>query len=399
MPTIRSLTAIRAAIPLRQTIRHASHERTANAALLIRCELDDGSVGWGEGLPRPYVTGETIETAWGHTDRLGGLIGERADSLEAAAALTDAVTFEPPAGDPRGCLGNSVRCAAELALLDAVGRATGRPVMDLVQPLAVDPDFRPQPVCYAAVLPQAGTWRRATYRAVRFRLFGIDQVKVKLGVDGFDDERTLRLYRRWLGRRIHSADANEGWSPDRLDAKLALLRRHRVRFCEQPVPHAEAAALGGRAVSQAAHDAGAPAIMLDESFCSLADAETALDRGWANAFNVRLSKCGGIVRSMRLVRWLLERSTDERPIFVQLGCQVGETAILSAAGRAVAAWERSFEAVEGSYDRFLVAEPLSEEDITFGRGGLAPPLHGPGLGITIDDDAIARVTRDRKLIA
>jgi hypothetical protein len=41
--------------------------------------------------------------------------------------------------------------------------------------------------------------------------------------------------------------------------------------------------------------------------------------------------------------------------------------------------------LEGSYDRFLVGEQrLTVEDITFGRGGFAPALPGPGLGVTID---------------
>ena len=49
-------------------------------------------------------------------------------------------------------------------------------------------------------------------------------------------------------------------------------------------------------------------------------------------------------------------------------------------------------AVEGSFDRHLVRTPLSLEDITFRRGGWAPALVGPGLGITIDPAAVERVT-------
>lgn len=31
--------------------------------LLIGCALEDGTVGWGEGVPRNYVTGESVSGA------------------------------------------------------------------------------------------------------------------------------------------------------------------------------------------------------------------------------------------------------------------------------------------------------------------------------------------------
>jgi muconate cycloisomerase len=76
----------------------------------------------------------------------------------------------------------------------------------------------------------------------------------------------------------------------------------------------------------------------------------------------------------------------------QLGCQVGETGILSAAGRQFAASIANIRYLEGSYDRFLVRERLTEEDVTFGWGGYAPALTGPGLGISVDEAALKRVT-------
>ena len=70
---------------------------------------------------------------------------------------------------------------------------------------------------------------------------------------------------------------------------------------------------------------------------------------------------------------------------------MGETGILSAAGRHFATTVKNIRYVEGSYDRFLVAERLTKEDLTFGWGGYAPALTGPGLGITIDPAALQRV--------
>ncbi|MEZ6049066.1 MAG: hypothetical protein R3C11_26520 [Planctomycetaceae bacterium] len=61
----RNSTAYHVRIPLKKEIRQAaSYNRRFNDTVVVRCELNDGNVGWGEGLPRHYVTGETIETVW-----------------------------------------------------------------------------------------------------------------------------------------------------------------------------------------------------------------------------------------------------------------------------------------------------------------------------------------------
>jgi muconate cycloisomerase len=115
------------------------------------------------------------------------------------------------------------------------------------------------------------------------------------------------------------------------------------------------------------------------------DAERAVSGVWCDRFNLRLSKCGGLIPTLRLAQFARRNG-----IGCQLGCQVGESAILSAAGRHFAASVAGLTAVEGSFDRHLVRTPLSREDITFRRGGWAPALPGPGLGVTIDSAAVER---------
>ena len=64
MPVVTRLDLYHVALPLKKKIRHASHERSASDSLVARVTLGDGSVGFGEGVPRDYVTGETIATAF-----------------------------------------------------------------------------------------------------------------------------------------------------------------------------------------------------------------------------------------------------------------------------------------------------------------------------------------------
>ena len=72
----------------------------------------------------------------------------------------------------------------------------------------------------------------------------------------------------------------------------------------------------------------------------------------------------------------------------QLGSQVGETGILSAAGRHFACNVDRIRYLEGSFDRFLVRETLTDENLTFARTGRAPRLTGPGLGISVRESRV-----------
>lgn len=379
---IHRLTAFHVRIGLRRVVRHASHERSWNDTLLVRCVLRDGSVGWGEGLPRQYVTGESIDSAWRQlaaTD-FGMLYDARWDSATAAALAVNEFRLadvESDAGvERRECFGNAVRCALELAVLDAACRSEGLPLGSLIQRLPVSADFADSrdEVHYSGAVTSE-TPRKQWLSALKMRLFGFRQVKVKVGTAGIGDAACLRRVRTLVGRRVDlRVDANEAWQCEEVASRMAPLMRYSPTCLEQPVAHRDVAGL-----ADVRRQLGLP-VMLDESLCCREDAERAIAGGWCDAFNVRLSKCGGLVRSLELVRMAREHS-----LFCQLGCQVGETGILSAAGRHFACHVPGLRYVEGSFDRFLVAETLVEPDITFGWGGRGPRLEGFGLGVAVDE--------------
>ena len=380
---IAEIAAFHARIPLKRTIRHASHVRRENDTLLVRCRLDDGTTGWGEGLPRPYVTGETIESACEQlrAAELPRQLGGSISGLQDATRLCDTLELPRPPG-VRDCFGNAARCAVELSVLDAVARAEGRPLSDVAALVPETIAIRGQRdrVRYSAAITSMKPLKQAAH-GLFVRLHGFEQVKVKVGAAGIDDARSLARVRRWAGSRVDlRIDANEAWTCDTLESRLAPLLPFGISACEQPVPHAEVdglANLRGRV--------GVP-LMLDESLCSQSDAERAIERGLCDVFNIRLSKCGGFVSSLRLAA-LAHRAG----LGFQLGCQVGETGILSAAGRHFACSVGGVRYLEGSFDRYLVRERLTREDLTFGRGGWAPRLNGAGLGVEVDEDAVRRV--------
>jgi len=382
---IAELIAYHVQIPLKTKIQHASHTRRMTDSVIVRCVLSDGTQGWGEGLPREYVTGETIDSTFDllRATPLTEQLGAEITDAEAAMVLCEEFSLTRPQTDPRNCFGNSVRCAVELSILDAACRADGIPLSEITSRYgpAVGVRSKQDRVQYSAVITSSSPVKQRI-KSFLIRLHGFHQTKVKVGVEGVDDEVSLRRIRGLVGGGMDlRIDANEAWTCENIEAKFEPLAKFGVTSIEQPVHHDE---VGGLAAFRP--KLSAP-IMLDESLCSVEDGRRAIEDGTCDLFNIRISKCGGYLNSLKIAA-----TAHQAGLGYQLGCQVGETGILSAAGRHFATSVGDIRYLEGSYDSFLVKERLTHENLTWGRRGIAPALTKAGLGVSIDEDALKRVT-------
>jgi muconate cycloisomerase len=373
---VAALTVYRVRIPFRQAFSHASATREVADNLVLRCAADDGVVGWGETIAREYVTGETTE---GTLERYARI---PASAWPAAFETPDdVVRFLDAAG-----LANVARCGLEIALLDALARRRGLP---LYRFLAESWPGRAQvhergSVRYSGPLG-LGSLGRTAVKVLKLRAYGFPSVKVKLGNDLRGDRRRLRLARAGLGRGVDlRVDANQAWDAAYAQALLPVLRRCRVVAVEQPFPRE----LKDESRTFA-RDSGIP-VVLDESLCSEDDAREAAGAGGPFVFAVKLAKLGGFEATLRV----LAIAAAHR-IPVQVSCQVGESAILSAAGRHLAALCPNLRYLEGAYDRYLLSDNVIEGHVGFARGGWSPLPAGPGLGIEVDRGRVERLAVDR----
>jgi muconate cycloisomerase len=376
-------------LPLKKPVKHASHERHETDNIVVECHLENGIVGYGEGVPRDYVTGETV-TSGLEVLRKSDLQGlkESPASFPEAVHRIDQVQLLPPAGgDTRGIATNAVRCALELAYLDAFGQHFKQPlsaVTKLIAPELYEPKDRIQ---YSIAITSA-TGGKLVGLAFSYRMFGFKQCKVKVGIEGQDDISRLRTIRKWMGSEMQlRLDVNEAWKVEDVAKRWKELSPFNIAWVEQPVLHE---VIGELAKIRKSLNMK---VMLDESLCGMQDAERCLADGWGDLFNLRLSKCGGFIRTLRLASFAAKHGLS-----CQLGCQVGESAILSAAGRHFACSVKGLQALEGSFDHWLVKEALGTKDITFGLGGYAPALPGFGLGVSINPQAIKRVTQHQEVL-
>ena len=241
---IVELTAFLVRIPLRKAITHASRSRKETDNVVVRCVLENGSIGYGEGLPREYVTGDSAESAielLKKSDLASQLppCKNFADLLEVAESLRLAAI----PGDDRDCQGNAARCALELAILDAYGRAFGEPLSNVAKVLTPELyDFKSW-VRYSGAITSA-KGMKARLAAWKMWIYGFKQLKIKVGIEGQDDVARLRSIRKRSGKKMDlRIDANEAWSASSAVERIAELEPFGITSVEQPIPHAEVDAL------------------------------------------------------------------------------------------------------------------------------------------------------------
>ena len=124
-------------------IKHYLAERTHSENLVVKVFTDSGVTGYGEGIAREYVTGETTEASLGFLrDRLvpeinGFQAHTPADLLQKLSLFN---SEEKRNQSPAAC------CALELAILDAAGKTWSLPLAHLLGEAK-------QPLVYSAVIP------------------------------------------------------------------------------------------------------------------------------------------------------------------------------------------------------------------------------------------------------
>jgi muconate cycloisomerase len=355
-------------IPFVESFRHSATERRCSDSVVVRVRDEAGNEGFGEGAPRPYVTGETVETMLDHlTGELWPRIANREIPELDIEALADFV--------PETCLEGAIaphagRAALEIALLDCALRRGKRPMASLLPP-------RRRSVIYGGVI-SAGPIPRVVGQARRTRAVGLHDVKLKVGFE--DDVARVAAAREALGADVSlRLDANGAWSFDRAVEVLSAVAHLGVAAVEQPLARGPVEEL------RRLRRATPVPIMVDESLVTEADAAALIASGACDFFNVRVSKCGGLARSLKIAS-----AAFAARVGIQVGSQVGETAVLAAAGRHLAAALPEVDFAEGSFGTLLLAEDVSFESVRFGHRGEAPLLTGPGLGIQVIEERLRR---------
>jgi len=349
------LDLYRVDIPFTTAFAHSSAVRTATQSVWV--EAHSGSdVGVGEGCPREYVTGETLTSAHAFFDTHKLDLEKTVNSVAALVAWVDAHSVLIDANP-------AAWCAVELALLELFARREDSPVERLVDRPPTAGEF-----VYSAVV---GDGESDAFRATvaRYLAIGFVDFKLKLSGDPTRDRTKIDTFRDLKDAaafRIR-VDANNLW--DNAATASRYLKGLDCAFVGVEEPLSANDLEGMRRVAERT---GAP-IILDESFLRSGQLATIAGDPKHWIINVRVSKMGGLLRSLALVK-----GARDAGIPVVVGAQVGETSVLTRAGLIVArAAGSDLLALEGAFGTHLLEADVASPPLMFGRAGvLNADAHG-----------------------
>lgn len=362
-------------IPFKAAFRHASAERSETTSVWVEAVSCHGISGYGESCPRAYVTGETLDTARDFfLQHQAGLCA----AITSLSALRDWVAVHVGEIDANP----AAWCAIELAVLDLLAQENGQSIEALLSLPPLQGCFR-----YTAVLGDADP---ASFAASveQYRRYGFTDFKLKLCGDLRRDREKLAVFKIWgdQAARIR-IDANNLWQDT--DDALHFLRALDSPFfaIEEPIhanQYTELARIG---------DALNCKIILDESCLRLAQLDVLRDAPTRWLINVRVSKMGGLLRSLAMVE-----AAQAMGIRLIVGAQVGETSMLTRAALTVAYAARdALVAQEGAFGTFLLQRDVCNPPLMFGEDGILdtssyPCLQASGTGLILDESFIMTTT-------
>lgn len=350
-------------IAFRAAFAHASAQRDRTASVLVMAQTTQGSRGVGEGCPRDYVTGETTQTALAFFKQ----IRKSVMTLTDMAGLRRFVEIHEQAINRHP----AAWCAIETAIIDCMAREQGVTVESLLGVADCAGKFH-----YSGIL---GVAQLDTFRSQlqQYQTLGMRDFKVKLSGLAHEDQARLAILSDEPEIRVR-LDANNLWQ----DSKQALryLQALPAVFwaIEEPL------AVGDLAGCQVIADGLGTQIVADESFLRKDQLPLFRARPDVWILNVRVSKMGGLLRSLNVMQQGIEQGMR----FI-VGAQVGETSILTRLAVSVAnTYTSHVVAQEGAFGTYLLARDLTSKPLMFGREGVLELDYSRACGLGIDYDLL-----------
>jgi L-alanine-DL-glutamate epimerase-like enolase superfamily enzyme len=339
------------------------------ATVAVKLTAEDGSVGWGQSVPVPAWSYETLESALSTLEKyLSPVIVGRDpfDFAGAHAAMNTAIAASFSTGMP------ITKAGVDLALHDLAGRIAGKSVAEMWGRKPLDRVVLSWTVNTTS-LPEVDQLVEQGKQA------GYRNFNVKVAPDAKFDLELCRRVRQLAPNTFLWADANGGYD---LATALAVMPKFAdigVNVMEQPVPPRNLTGL------QALKKQGALPIILDEGVVNSADLEEFIKLKTCDGVAMKPARTAGLYDARKQVEMALNAGL----MFLGSGLTDPDLA-LAAALQLYAAYGLKYPAALNG-PQFLNGSVLKTPLVAQG-GAIATPK-GPGLGVEVDPVAVTKPVR------
>ena len=342
------------------------------ATTLLRLETDTGLVGWGETFVPGDIARATIETLF--LDDVVGMDPFDVESL-AERSYTDPYHFG------ESVFVQSAVSAIDVACWDIIGKEVGRPVHRLLggrerttlTPYASTMYFTEEDRDVAEPIEQAVDE-------------GFTAAKIKIGSGVDDDVRRVRTAREVLGDDATlMVDVNGNYRPEQAVRTAKAIAEYDIAWMEEPVPPENRS--GYRDVKR---KIDVP-IAAGEAHYGRFEFKRLIDDRAVDIVQPNLARCGGLSEARTIAKLATTENVGVRP-------HIWNSAVGLAAAVQFAASVSDYPHTRNIPDPMLVEFDRSEnplrtellEDPFDPTGGTLDVPQRPGLGITVDEDAVER---------
>ncbi len=339
-------------------------------AVIVKITTGDGVVGWGQSIPSPKWSYETLETAKiVLRDYLGpALIGHNSMDIDGAhkamdRALAPGFSTAMPIA----------RSGLDIALHDLVGKLKGRSLSQMWHrpqggPLTLSWTVNARTLDEAEVVIDAGYKR------------GYSNFNIKVAPDPKFDVGLARLVRRRAPEGFLWADANGGYDQAAALAVAPKLADAGVDVLEAPLRPNHISGY------QALKKQGALPILMDEGVVSPVELSEFIRLKMLDGVAMKPSRCGGLVTAKRQIEILLDAG------LMWLGSGLTDPDISMAAALGLYGAYGLTKPVALNGPQFLTTDVLVKS-LNIRNGSVKVP-DGPGLGVEVDESKVVKLMKE-----
>ena len=369
-PRVETVSTTLVDLPLHRPHQFRDSTMDVQAVLLVRVATGDGVVGVGEGVVPggPWWGGESVETMQVVIDRYLAPLAVGADlgRLPALRGRMDRLVAANP----------FAKCALETAMWDAWARTLGLPLHALLGGRCRDA----LPVTWA--IGAADPDVVVDEAMARIESGGHASIKLKMGAlePAADTARVEKIASSLAQVTSVRVDLNGAWDELTATRLLPRLQQAGIDLVEQPTPAWDVEALARLCALLRVP------VMADESLRSDHDALTLAARRAADVFSLKIGKSGGYLATQRIAAVAQAAG---------IPCHGGtgiESSLGTLAGAHLLATLPAVTYGSELFGPLLMTDGLLAEPLDYRDGALHLP-DGPGLGIDLDEDRVARYTR------
>jgi L-alanine-DL-glutamate epimerase-like enolase superfamily enzyme len=339
-------------------------QKTGRPSVLVKITADDGTVGWGQSVPTPRWSYETLETVDSTIRRHLGpvLIGHNPFDLEGIrGAMDHAIAPSFSTGQP------ICKAGIDLALHDLNGKLRRLPAVAGWSKRGRDRitlswTLNPRSLDEVESLVEEGRRR------------GYQNFNVKIAPDPKFDLELCRIVKRLVPGGFLWADANGGYDEATALVVAPKLADIGVPVLEQPLPANRLT--GYRRLRQQK----ALPIIMDEGIVSSVELVEFIKLGLLDGVAMKAARCGGLAEARRQI----EIVRNEGLLFLGSGLTDPDLS-LAASLVLYGAFDLGYPAALNG-PQFLEGSVL-QHPLVVTDGMMAVP-DGPGLGVEVDESKI-----------